>query len=72
MTKNDLETLRMLKNSPLGDLFMKTLSDLLSEYTQSCRHQDGNALYRAQGKAQAIEDLIEQVTTAHDQIQRLR
>jgi hypothetical protein len=67
------ETLSFLAGfaeSTQGRLYRQVLEGRLGEVDKTLRVLNGEDLYRAQGKAQALEELVKQLDEARDRLNR--
>ncbi len=70
LNRHQLETLNHIRVSPLGQALLAILHQRLAEYDAALRREKDADIYRAQGKAQALDDLITEIEKSHEQLQR--
>jgi hypothetical protein len=69
-TNNELADLARFGRLPEGKVFVDLLHKRLAEHDQRLRTATGEELIRTQGKAQAVEQLIKDITQAPTNLQR--
>lgn len=68
---NELDTLNHLRISPIGAALQQILKKRLLACDEALRNAtDSNLMFRMQGKAQALADLLAEIESSRDQIQR--
>lgn len=65
-----LQFLSRLSKSPDGQLLLQVLQAKLAESDATLRSATGEEVYRAQGRAKALADLIGDLTSASDKLTR--
>ena len=71
LTNARLEELSRFARLPEGQLFVELLKMRLAEHDAQLRTATGEELFRTQGKAQALVQLIDDVTKAGQRLQRV-
>ena len=66
--REDMEAMAMIATGPGGQKFIEYLERKQDEKDDECRCRDGHELYRAQGAAQELKNLITLVKTAKDKL----
>lgn len=72
LTTPELDELHRVSRSPDGQVVLRLLEKRLAEHDKAMRTADGNEVFRAQGKAQAIQQLIDDITQAGEILQRVK
>ena len=67
---NQLENLARFAKTPDGYQFIQILRAKLVEVEAKLRSQSGEELYRTQGRALQLDELLADVTTADDRLNR--
>lgn len=70
LTTGELEALRRFSRVPEGRLWVAMLEKKLAEADAKLRTATGEDLYRKQGRAQQLEELIAEVTQAEQTLNR--
>lgn len=70
---NEMETLGLVKQLRVmqGSLFEKHLKCLQKKIDEELRHITGDGLLRHQGRAQFLEELLENISSARAELERL-
>ncbi len=71
LTGDELATLDRVARSPDGQQLIALLQRRLAEHDAECRHADGNEIYRAQGRAQDLELLLDDLKGAGQRLKSL-
>lgn len=72
VSTGELKSLAHFRNTPFGDFLIDFLTKRLAGYQQVLINaQDYEGLLRAQGKAQAVMELLSEINDAQNQLQRL-
>jgi hypothetical protein len=71
LTKEDLNGLARFARLPEGQLFVGLLEKRLAEHDKTLRTARGEDIFRAQGAAQAVEQIIKDITQAPTNLQRI-
>lgn len=70
LTNTDLQVLRRFSQLPEGRLLLSMLGEKLAMCDEKLRHFSGDDLYRMQGRALQLEELINEVLGAGDTLKR--
>lgn len=64
LTEHDMQFLAALARSPFGENLRVVLRKRLAGKDEECRTLDGPALYRAQGAAQYVQQMLDELDEA--------
>lgn len=70
LSSTDLQALRRFSQLPEGRLMLKLLGERLAERDEKLRRMSGDDLYRMQGRAQELDEMIELLVGAGDSLTR--
>lgn len=70
LTNTQLEQLSLIAKMPEGNVIIELLNMRLAEHDRATRTATGEDILRCQGKAQAVEQLIKDITEAGQRLRR--
>lgn len=70
LTTPDLHALRRFAQLPEGRIMVAVLSQKLGEADEKLRQLSGEHLYRMQGRAQALDELLRDLTESDQALKR--
>ena len=71
LTNSQLEQLALVARMPEGNVVIELLTMRLAEHDKATRTASGEDVYRCQGRAQAVEQLLKDFTEAGERLRRV-